>query len=106
MGIKFSKEYLISEKGEVVKIAGIVTQDTKIIAALENQRRIYGGGEDPKNSKQTKQKEEKSRCHFFSLLSVPNYASNSSKKNRKSEYTVLVFHCLDTKEQDVLTNHT
>ena len=35
MNFKFSKEYFVTEKGEIVKIAGIVTQDTKILAALQ-----------------------------------------------------------------------
>ena len=34
MQFKFSKEYFLTEKGEIIKVASIITQDPKILAAL------------------------------------------------------------------------
>lgn len=35
MSIKFSKEFFVTEKGDVVKMAAIITQDKTILANLE-----------------------------------------------------------------------
>ena len=38
MKIKYAKEFFVTEKGEVVKMAGIITQDPKIQQELFDQR--------------------------------------------------------------------
>ena len=36
MKIKYAKEFFVTEKGEVIKMAGIVTQDPEIKQQLED----------------------------------------------------------------------
>ena len=71
--IRYAKEWFITERGEVVKIAAIVTPFDKI----RNQLQAQTDEENSKNKRKKNTKSDPKRKHFISIVKVDS--SQSSK---------------------------
>ena len=64
--IRYAKEWFITERGEVVKIAAIVTPFDKI----RNLLRAQSDEDNSKNKKKKNKKSDGMRKHFISIVKV------------------------------------
>jgi len=74
---KFAKELFITENGEIIKMAAVVTQDMEIIKALENQKQALEQLKEKARRRNSYNVGERTQDHFISIISVPNLASEN-----------------------------
>ena len=100
----FAKEYFVTEKGEIIRMAAIVAQDTAIIDQLKEQEEKTINPFGKKSNRAMKE------CKFFiSTICVPNTAVNEEidgNTGKKTDFKYVVFHCLDEHQQERMTRKT
>lgn len=96
--IKYAKEFFISEMGEVIKMAAVITDNPEIKATLEKDVRISENNAKPtKGQKKTKFESGDIAPVFISILKVDNTSQGYDETGAKvrSEFKVILFHCLN-----------
>ena len=80
--IRYAKEWFITERGEVVKIAAIVTPFDKIRSQLKAQ----ADDDNSKNKRKKKNKKSDSmRKHFISIVKVDSSQASKSSSMVRSK---------------------
>ena len=84
--IRYAKEFFVTERGEVIKMAAIVSTNPTVLDQLQ----AAGAGEKGKGSGY----DAGTRVDFISVLSVASTEATSG-----SEFKVIVFHCESAEQQ-------
>ena len=92
--IRYAKEFFISDLGETIKMAAIISTNPEIRQKLNSQNKLR------ESSKKKKSKSGTLREHYISIIKiVPNKKTMATygldKELNTSKFTVIVFHCLD-----------
>lgn len=92
MSIKYAKEFFVTEKGEVIKMAAIVTKDPDIIKQLQDQKDSTLDEHGKVNNRALNEMK-----FFISTFSVENAQANHNapEDEKKTDFKYVVFHCLD-----------
>ena len=98
--IKYAKEFFVTEKGEIIKMAAMVSTNPQVIAELEKDRRI-----ESKDNKRPIFKSGDNADTFISVFNMENTKLEDGD-HVKCQYKVIVFHCLNPDHQNAIVKNT